>query len=75
MPLAGILKDLALIVLSIVLYKSAVTPLQLAGYGAAVLGVLWYSMQRLRRQGGGGGGGGGQQGQMESRPRLQKQAG
>lgn len=39
LTLAGIIKDIMLVVLSIVVFGSPVTPLQYAGYGVALLGL------------------------------------
>ncbi len=41
------LKDWLLIMLSVVMYKSPVTRLQIAGYGLAFAGVCWYNYQKL----------------------------
>jgi hypothetical protein len=39
LTLAGIVKDIMLVVLSVVVFASPVTPLQYAGYGVALLGL------------------------------------
>eukprot|EP01031_Cornospumella_fuschlensis_P036718 gene36718-44541_t len=39
LTLAGIIKDILLVFLSIVIFGSPVTPLQYAGYGVALLGL------------------------------------
>lgn len=39
MTLAGIVKDILLVILSVAVFGSPVTPLQYAGYGVALLGL------------------------------------
>lgn len=39
LTLAGIVKDILLVFLSVVVFESPVTPLQYAGYGVALLGL------------------------------------
>jgi hypothetical protein len=46
--LAGIFKDVLLIGLSVALYRSTVTSLQLLGYGVALGGVLYYNWHKFR---------------------------
>lgn len=48
MNVAGVLKDWMLIFLSMFLYKSPVSSLQLIGYGVAFLGVVWYNYQKIQ---------------------------
>ncbi|GFR41360.1 hypothetical protein Agub_g2043 [Astrephomene gubernaculifera] len=48
MNIAGVIKDWLLILLSVTLYGSPVTSLQLCGYGVAFLGVCWYNYQKLQ---------------------------
>ncbi|KXZ55918.1 hypothetical protein GPECTOR_2g1469 [Gonium pectorale] len=45
MNVAGVIKDWLLILLSVVLYGSPVTKLQLGGYGLAFAGVMYYNYQ------------------------------
>ncbi|GAB4819493.1 hypothetical protein N2152v2_006539 [Parachlorella kessleri] len=49
MNIAGVAKDWMLIGLSVWIYKSAVTQLNLFGYGIAFLAVCWYNFQKLQQ--------------------------
>ncbi|KAG2437006.1 hypothetical protein HYH02_011438 [Chlamydomonas schloesseri] len=49
MNIAGVVKDCLLILLSVVLYGSPVTSLQLAGYALALGGVTWYNVQKIQQ--------------------------
>lgn len=51
MNLAGILKDWVLIGLSVALYSSRTTTLQLAGYSIALCGVVYYNYHKLHKSG------------------------
>lgn len=51
MNLAGIFKDWVLIGLSVLLFASRVSLLQLAGYGFTLLGVAWYNHQKFQKGG------------------------
>lgn len=44
---AGVLKDWLLIGVSVVMFQSPITALQLAGYGVAFVGVCWYNQQKM----------------------------
>lgn len=48
--LAGVLKDWLLIGLSVALYGSAVSPLQLGGYGLSLAGVIAYNLAKFHRK-------------------------
>lgn len=48
MNIAGVVKDWLLIGLSVVLFHSAVTSLNLGGYFLAFLAVCWYNYQKLQ---------------------------
>eukprot|EP01036_Dinobryon_divergens_P028837 gene28837-37844_t len=48
LTLAGIIKDIMLVVLSIVVFGSPVTPLQYAGYGVALLGLNLHKERESR---------------------------
>ncbi|PNW79459.1 hypothetical protein CHLRE_09g415900v5 [Chlamydomonas reinhardtii] len=49
MNIAGVIKDWLLIMLSVLLYGSPVTTLQLFGYGVAFAGVTWYNIQKIQQ--------------------------
>lgn len=54
LQLAGVVKDWLLIVMSAFVFRHALTPLNLGGYGVAFLGVCWYNLskkQEERREG------------------------
>jgi len=44
MCLTGILKNILLVVASVVIWKTAITPLQVLGYGIACFGLVHYSL-------------------------------
>lgn len=48
MNIAGVLKDWLLIMLSVMMFKSPVAQIQLAGYFLAFLGVCWYNYQKIQ---------------------------
>ncbi|KAG1665573.1 hypothetical protein FOA52_000720 [Chlamydomonas sp. UWO 241] len=48
MNVAGVMKDWLLILLSVMMFASPVTGLQLAGYGIAFLGVCWYNYLKYK---------------------------
>ncbi|KAF8066272.1 ADIPOR3 [Scenedesmus sp. PABB004] len=88
MNLAGVAKDVLLIYLSMVLYGSVVTELQLLGYAVALGGAFTYNYQKLAAQAaaakaaaasdrgaGGGGGEGGPSGAGERDALLARPAG
>ncbi|KAG2490063.1 hypothetical protein HYH03_011528 [Edaphochlamys debaryana] len=49
MNVAGVVKDWLLIMLSVMLYHSIVTKLQLAGYGLSFAGVTWYNYLKMKQ--------------------------
>ncbi|KXZ42051.1 hypothetical protein GPECTOR_216g445 [Gonium pectorale] len=49
MNLAGVIKDWLLIGLSVSLYGSSVTQIQLAGYGLAFVGVMYYNVLKMQQ--------------------------
>lgn len=44
MCLTGILKNILLVIASVVIWKTAITPLQFVGYGIACFGLVYYSL-------------------------------
>lgn len=48
MNVAGVVKDWLLILLSVLIYKSPVTPTQLVGYGIAFSGVCYYNYKKVQ---------------------------
>lgn len=44
MCLTGILKNIILVAASVVIWKTAITPLQFIGYGIACFGLVYYSL-------------------------------
>lgn len=44
MCLTGILKNILLVIASVAIWKTAITPLQLIGYGIACFGLVYYSL-------------------------------
>lgn len=48
MNIAGVIKDWLLIALSVILFKSAVTQVNLGGYAIAFGGVCWYNYRKLQ---------------------------
>ena len=48
MNIAGVAKDWLLILLSVMMFKSIVTPMNLLGYLIAFIGVCWYNYQKLQ---------------------------
>ena len=48
MNIAGVVKDWLLIGLSVALFASAVSQLNLFGYAIAFLAVCWYNYQKLQ---------------------------
>lgn len=44
MCLTGILKNIVLVIASVVIWKTAITPLQFVGYGIACFGLVYYSL-------------------------------
>lgn len=46
MNMAGIVKDVVLVALSVTLFHSTVTPLQFVGYSVALAGVARYSLSK-----------------------------
>ena len=44
MCLTGILKNILLVVASVVIWKTAISPLQFIGYGIACFGLVYYSI-------------------------------
>ncbi|KAG2422144.1 hypothetical protein HXX76_016251 [Chlamydomonas incerta] len=49
MNIAGVLKDCLLIALSVLMYGSSVTSLQLAGYAVALVGVTYYNILKIQQ--------------------------
>ncbi|GBF90091.1 sugar phosphate phosphate translocator [Raphidocelis subcapitata] len=49
MNVGGVVKDWMLIAASVALHGSVVTRLQVAGYGVAIAGVLWYNVSKIRK--------------------------
>lgn len=49
MNIAGVVKDWMLIGLSVLLFGSPVTPINLIGYGISFLAVGWYNFSKLRK--------------------------
>ncbi|KAJ3093301.1 hypothetical protein HDU96_002401 [Phlyctochytrium bullatum] len=47
MCLSGVLKDIILVVASVMIWANTVTPLQVFGYGTALLGLVWYKQSKL----------------------------
>ncbi len=48
MNVAGVLKDWMLIGLSVLLFASPITSMQLVGYGLALVGVCWYNYSKIQ---------------------------
>jgi hypothetical protein len=44
MCLTGILKNILLVIASVIIWKTAITPLQLIGYAIACFGLVYYSL-------------------------------
>lgn len=44
LTLSGVLKDILLVVASMVIFRDPVTPLQFLGYGVALMGLVYYKL-------------------------------
>jgi hypothetical protein len=49
MNVAGVVKDWLLIGLSVLIFRSSITGLQLGGYGLAFAGVAWYNRSKMQQ--------------------------